>query len=89
MQKFYHDITNKLITLKTVTTNYILNADAYLNPRFAMYRVVKMANVYCPDGNTDYGDDLHTKQFHSNPQISTDTLVVARVWKITFKINYI
>jgi len=33
--------------------------DMYLNPRFAMNRVIKVADVYCPNSNAHYSDDLH------------------------------
>jgi len=34
--------------------------NAHLNPRSAMNGIIKVANVYCPDGNTNDRDDLHT-----------------------------
>jgi len=33
--------------------------DMYLNPRFAMNRVIKVTDVYCPNSNAHYSDDLH------------------------------
>jgi len=54
-----------------VKNGYTHDADTHLNPRFTMYRVIKVADIYGPYSNTHDRDDLQADHICHTPNSLT------------------